>query len=591
MAFWRLEWWRTPSVPPTPTVKGEALFVPLNIPQDLDLQLDSSLRQPLLHTRAEIKDRWRLCFWAFFLLGLGMLFPYNAFITAQAYFSIRFQHLGSIADEFASLFAFVYLLSSLLSLLVFVKIKDKLVLSDDSRVGSNGVWRESIRIGLPLAINIVVCILAAVLALVTGISSKTVFILSLVCMAILGIDTALLQCGIFGLAGRFPPLYMNAVISGQGVAGSLVALSQVLALLSTTPTDKVPTLEEEGPAAFRFFLVAVAASLLAILAYITLGFLPLACYHAVADRNAAFIRARSYVEFPQDIPRSASQPLLAEIDAGEETTDSINDTTIEAPSTEVLKALAKNRTVKNMIQSPNNAMIITGIMPPDDESGQIFSLTRESGEPSVAAQIAGYGGALAAVFVVTLTIFPGLISSVRSVHNPDGVVNPPAGRVYGDLFLPLLFLVFNTLDTVGRLMSNVWPKQRPSARVIWIAVSLRVFLVPLFAMSNLVLSSSVNKLSVVTQLGEEQCTPPSVLFTSDWYPFLLSAVIAVTNGYFSSMIMMHTPGIVPPYQRDSVGGLLAIWLSAGLTLGSAVSFGVRELVCCCNPFSALIHRW
>merc|ERR1711871_1240278 len=50
------------------------------------------------------------------------------------------------------------------------------------------------------------------------------FGLSTAFVLVCGCAAALLQAGIFGLAGRFPPVYTQAVMSGQGVAGMAVSV-------------------------------------------------------------------------------------------------------------------------------------------------------------------------------------------------------------------------------------------------------------------------------------------------------------------------------------------------------------------------------
>ena len=56
---------------------------------------------------------------------------------------------------------------------------------------------------------------------------------------------------------------------------------------------------------------------------------------------------------------------------------------------------------------------------------------------------------------VTLSIFPGIMASIVSVHNLTGDdPHPRAGRLYGDLFTPFLFLLFNLFDLAGRLLSG-----------------------------------------------------------------------------------------------------------------------------------------
>ena len=56
---------------------------------------------------------------------------------------------------------------------------------------------------------------------------------------------ALTSIGVFGLASMFPPIYTQAVMSGQGLAGAVVAISQMLTLIAgsakkSTDTNKDP---------------------------------------------------------------------------------------------------------------------------------------------------------------------------------------------------------------------------------------------------------------------------------------------------------------------------------------------------------------
>jgi hypothetical protein len=47
----------------------------------------------------------------------------------------------------------------------------------------------------------------------------------------------LLSGGLFGLAAVFPPIYTGALMNGQGLAGLVVSISDILTLLSESPTN------------------------------------------------------------------------------------------------------------------------------------------------------------------------------------------------------------------------------------------------------------------------------------------------------------------------------------------------------------------
>jgi equilibrative nucleoside transporter 1/2/3 len=54
-------------------------------------------------------DKYRLVYWVFFLQGIGMLFPWNVFITANEYFKIRFKG-SDFGDNFQSYFSIAFML-------------------------------------------------------------------------------------------------------------------------------------------------------------------------------------------------------------------------------------------------------------------------------------------------------------------------------------------------------------------------------------------------------------------------------------------------------------------------------------------------
>lgn len=88
----------------------------------------------------------------------------------------------------------------------------------------------------------------------------------------------LMQNGAFAFAASFGrPEYMQAIMAGQGVAGVLPPLTQIISVLVAPPTKSAAHDGEDqgrGNAAFIYFLTAVLVSLLAIL-----GFIPLVRRH------------------------------------------------------------------------------------------------------------------------------------------------------------------------------------------------------------------------------------------------------------------------------------------------------------------------
>ena len=58
------------------------------------------------------------------------------------------------------------------------------------------------------------------------------------------------------------------------------------------------------------------------------------------------------------------------------------------------------------------------------------------------------------VFLITLSVFPGITSEIRSKHNLENARCPKAGRFYGaGVWQAMFFLLFNGGDTIGRLLA------------------------------------------------------------------------------------------------------------------------------------------
>ena len=66
------------------------------------------------------KDHYYLVYIIFFLQGVGMLFPWNVFITASEYFRTRFQGT-SFANNFENVFSFCYSGANLFFMVFLVK--------------------------------------------------------------------------------------------------------------------------------------------------------------------------------------------------------------------------------------------------------------------------------------------------------------------------------------------------------------------------------------------------------------------------------------------------------------------------------------
>lgn len=181
-------------------------------------------------------------------------------MAAAPYFTVRFADDRWAKDNSQS---------AILTVSTTMNLCSMLILSHFQRNAS-----YSFRINLALGINIVVfslLTLSTVLFLGVGTTGYLAFLLINVTAA--GCATGLLQNGAFAFAASYGrPEYMQALMAGQGVAGVLPPLVQVISVLIFPPTDK-----EGGSntpvgqsSAFIYFLTAVAISVATLVAFIPL---------------------------------------------------------------------------------------------------------------------------------------------------------------------------------------------------------------------------------------------------------------------------------------------------------------------------------
>ena len=166
-------------------------------------------------------DRWGLCYLIFLLAGAGTMFPWNVFITERAYFDVRLfapPFTPALANSFESVFGMAYLLTNACAQYAMV------------------VTRIANRLSPKAVLPAPLFAMAGGLAL-TGcvtyarhMSGDATMALTLITLLVLGVLTAVVQGGSFALASVLPPVYNQALMSGQAVAGIATA---IIALLST----------------------------------------------------------------------------------------------------------------------------------------------------------------------------------------------------------------------------------------------------------------------------------------------------------------------------------------------------------------------
>jgi len=185
------------------------------------------------------------------------------------------------------------------------------------------------------------------------------------------------------------------------------------------------------------------------------------------------------------------------------------------------------------------------------------------------------------VFFITLAVFPAIAANIQSEHfnaTANATNATPAEKYAKTFFVPIFcFLLFNVGDLAGRTLAGMvkWPSFE-NRKYMWVPVLARTAFIPLFLLCNIKLGG-----------GADNFINGGVpLFTSDWVPYLLMALMGISNGYYSTLLMMYGPGTVPVEDVEWAGGTMLLFLVLGLTCGTFFSFPLRAIICHCNPFVA-----
>ncbi|KAL3696531.1 hypothetical protein R1sor_010607 [Riccia sorocarpa] len=156
-------------------------------------------------------------------------------------------------------------------------------------------------------------------------------------------------------------------------------------------------------------------------------------------------------------------------------------------------------------------------------------------------------GSFILIYVVTLSIFPGFLT--EDVHS----------AFLGDWYGILLLTTFNVFDLVGKSGTILYTPETPLVTVVGSAA--RLLFYPLFA----------------------GCLHGPKAFRTEVPVFLLTGLLGITNGYFTSTGFIIAPKVVAPDEIERAGTLMVIFLVVGLTVGSFVYESFRVLAQSAGP--------
>ncbi|KAG2148127.1 nucleoside transporter-domain-containing protein [Suillus clintonianus] len=215
----------------------------------------------------------------------------------------------------------------------------------------------------------------------------------------------------------------------------------------------------------------------------------------------------------------------------------------------------KTRVVSN--EADERQPLLPAALPNAVEGNQIFRIFQTNFI---------YNFAVGFVFTVTLAVYPAITVTIK----------PTNTNTHPLLFSAVHFLVFSSGDLLGRHMCSfpkliIW-----SARRVLALSLLRTLFIPMFLLCNV-----------------EHSLPVAPFISSDLLYMLLMCALGVSNGYVSTLCMLGAPSLEHNKRLrgrqediDVASTVAAFCLIVGLAVGGFASFGVRAVICDCNPFAS-----
>jgi equilibrative nucleoside transporter 1/2/3 len=153
-------------------------------------------------------------------------------------------------------------------------------------------------------------------------------------------------------------------------------------------------------------------------------------------------------------------------------------------------------------------------------------------------KIQGPALAVAFIYVVTLSIFPGHITEDLQ------------STFFGDWYAVLLVLDYNLADLIGKCLASVNP----------------------FMTENKIIAIGGSLGRVVFYLLFYLCLHGPSFFQGDVVVIVITGLLGLTNGYFTTILMVLAPKSVPLEEAEVAAFLMVIFLILGLGAGSALEW-------------------
>ena len=529
----------------------EQEVAPLNESRIVNESQDVTNRFPSTKDRLLVK-----C--VFLFLGIGFLLPWNAVVSAAAYFESR-TCISSLFDpeiaqengddgsassstktssNFMLSFGLVYSFTGVITLglrILYQKQHAKSnIISNTTEAEAKSRRVQKQIVIASLSIFLFVMLLTTALVLVPKLDPNFFQKVSLLISAIFGIAGSFIGAGITSFANMFPPdIGITPFISGQAIGGIVISfLNFILFGVEQKGADSfwnekcrnsssLNYLKDDAEGceaysidygAFAYFSAGSFFLVVCLVLYTHLEKSDIAEFYRLEST-----RSDNSVVDNNDVPEDEEVSHVQQQDAE---TDSLREPLLES-SLEITTSNiedSKASTVWNLIAAPTISIFLT--------------------------------------FMVTLTIFPSWATKMMSVNECKHQGN----RLENDLFIPGLIVIFNVFDFLGRTASGYIRIEKMNAnKVLKILAWMRFIFFPL---------------CLLCQANGNRIVSTITIFLNDQWPILFMVLLAFTNGFVSTLSFIYAAIVMPKDDESQQIGstILNFSLGLGCLFGSLTSF-------------------
>ena len=540
----------------------------------------------------------------FLLLGVGILLPWNAFISAKHYFVSRLcdvkegvDNYHDVRQEIEMWFSIVYNGAGVLSLVVVILVQhladgdryrkrmksvksfifknttnlsvsmmsSKISTVDTRQATDHSIWYMVI---IPLAVYLIVFAISTLLVFFISIPTHVFIFVTLWGLFICGVSTAIASSGIVGTAGLFhADVGVNPFFNGQAIGGLIVACANFVATYIDGPENFLmehcsgqyssgTTSDEDSEGTDgETICIPYGEISYATAGYFSMGgFILAACMigYNYVDRYKRLVRKDSFGIKNKTTGRQHSDLDASDYDDNEQWNNNERSRLlIEGSINHIQESDVRKATTKNTNNNRNNGTRANQVHRQNSADTDASEST-QSVTVSVWTSIWGTALSLFFTYFCTLAIFPVWTSELVSATQCSS-----PSRIRNDLFVPLSFVIFNGGDLVGRYLSSAIDFERISnlsSKLVWASVA-RIFV---FFCLFLSCEARRNRWIVVE---------------SDLYSWSIQFLFAVTNGMLTNVAFCYAPTLIENRTKPQqvASAILNLALTLGLTVGSFFS--------------------